>query len=101
MTTTIRMISEILDRHIEATPGHLDLIRVSKVQEEAGEAMAAMIAYQNVNPRKPAGPLGTVIEELADVALTALCAIEHFDYDSGEVLSSRELAVYWRLTGDR
>jgi len=101
MSSTIELISEMLDRRIEAHgPAHLDLIRVAKVQEEAGEAIAAMIAYQHVNPRKPAGSIDDVIDELADVALTALCAIEHFDRDSSVALWDRAERVYLRLAGD-
>jgi NTP pyrophosphatase (non-canonical NTP hydrolase) len=91
-------ISQILDERIEADgAAHLALVRVAKVQEEAGEVMEAMIAYQHVNPRKPAGPLDDVIKELADLALTALGAIEHFGYDGEAELFERVRFVYERL----
>lgn len=98
MTSTIRLISDILDTRTQASPELLDLVRVSKIQEEAGEAMAAAIAYQGTNPHKPAGSIDDLVSELADVALTAMCAIEHFDRDSSAELWDRAELVYRRLT---
>jgi NTP pyrophosphatase (non-canonical NTP hydrolase) len=52
--------------------------RLAKVSEECGEVIAAFIGATGQNPRK--GVTHTrqdVIEELLDVALTALCAVEH------------------------
>jgi hypothetical protein len=52
--------------------------RVSKVAEEAGESIAALIGYTGQNPRKGVThQRADVIEELLDVAITALGAIEH------------------------
>src|SRR5215472_1037378 len=56
-----------------------DWARVSKVIEELGEAVAAMIGYTGQNPRK--GMTHTkedMVYELADVAMTAILAIQHF-----------------------
>lgn len=78
------------DRYVEA-------MRVAKVFEEAGEAMQALIAYHNVNPRKPPGSLGDVIKELCDVALTAKVAIENFGADADAALATRERQVLDRL----
>ena len=58
---------------------HEDSMRVLKLVEEAGEAAAAYIGMVGQNPRK--GVTHTeddLLGELADVALTALCAIQHF-----------------------
>lgn len=61
--------------------------RISKIMEEAGEAVAAYIGATGQNPRK--GVTHTtddVIEELLDVALTALGAVEHMRGHDGEAL---------------
>jgi hypothetical protein len=56
-----------------------DWARISKVGEEYGEAVQAFIGYTGQNPRK--GVINSreeVLEELADTALTAILAIQHF-----------------------
>ena len=61
--------------------------RVAKVAEESGEAIAALIAATGQNPRKPAVPgLDPVVEELLDVAITALGAVEHITGHRGDAL---------------
>lgn len=58
---------------------HEDSMRVLKLVEEAGEAAAAYIGMVGQNPRK--GVTHTqddLLKELADVAITALCAMQHF-----------------------
>lgn len=58
---------------------HDDSMRVMKVGEEFGEVIAAYIGMTGQNPRK--GVTHTkadLLAELADVAVTALCAIQHF-----------------------
>jgi NTP pyrophosphatase (non-canonical NTP hydrolase) len=53
--------------------------RISKVGEEYGEAVQAFIGYTGQNPRK--GVINSreeVLEELADTALTAILAMQHF-----------------------
>jgi hypothetical protein len=58
--------------------------RVGKVGEEFGEVIAAMIAMTGQNPRKPqAGCVADVLDELLDVAATALAAVEHIDGNRG------------------
>ena len=58
---------------------HEDAMRVLKLTEEAGEAAAAYIGMVGQNPRKGVThTLDDLLGELADVALTALCAIQHF-----------------------
>jgi len=64
------------------TGPHEDAMRVLKLLEEAGEAAAALIGVQGQNPRK--GVTHTqddLLNELADVAITALCAMQHFTQD--------------------
>lgn len=76
---------------------YVEVLRIAKIVEEAGEAMQALIAYHDVNPRKARGGLDDVVKELADVALTAKVAMENFGYDSVYVLRQRERAVLKRL----
>ncbi|HXF03440.1 MAG TPA: hypothetical protein VN601_10665 [Arthrobacter sp.] len=64
------------------TGPHEDAMRVLKLLEEAGEAAAALIGVQGQNPRK--GVTHTqddLLNEPADVAITALCAMQHFTQD--------------------
>jgi NTP pyrophosphatase (non-canonical NTP hydrolase) len=52
--------------------------RLAKVSEECGEVIAAYIGATGQNPRKGVtGNLDDVVTELLDVAVTALCAVEH------------------------
>lgn len=61
--------------------------RVSKVAEECGEVVSEMIAWTGQNPRKVAYPdASKVIKELADVAVTALGAIEHLTGNQGRAM---------------
>ena len=74
-------ITAWLDESNPASP-HEDSMRVMKVGEEAGEAIAAYIGMVGQNPRK--GVTHTqddLLKELADVAITALCAMQHFTQD--------------------
>jgi NTP pyrophosphatase (non-canonical NTP hydrolase) len=65
-------------------PGpHEDSMRVLKLVEEAGEAASAYIGMVGQNPRKGiTHSLDDLLGELADVAITALCAIQHFTQDT-------------------
>lgn len=74
-------ITAWLDKSNPAGP-HEDAMRVMKLMEEAGEAAAAYIGVTGQNPRK--GVTHTqddLLNELADVAITALCAMQHFTQD--------------------
>jgi NTP pyrophosphatase (non-canonical NTP hydrolase) len=79
--------------------------RISKVTEEAGEVVAALIAVTGQNPRKPAsGSMADVEKELLDVAVTALAAVEHLRGNDGSSTAAlerhvRALAVRAGLTG--
>jgi NTP pyrophosphatase (non-canonical NTP hydrolase) len=73
-------------------------LRILKVTEEAGEVAQAWIGYIGQNPRK--GITHTdreVADELADVALTALVAIESLGFDAHEVLTTCATKVLKRL----
>jgi hypothetical protein len=72
--------------------------RILKVTEEAGEAAGAWIGVLGQNPRK--GVTHTrdeVAAELADVALTALVAIESLGLDAGVTLAACADKVLGRL----
>jgi len=67
--------------------------RLAKVAEESGEVVAAWIGATGQNPRKGVThTLDDVADELCDVALTALCALEHLRGHDGravDVLADR------------
>ncbi|MCZ7373983.1 MazG-like family protein [Micromonospora sp. WMMC250] len=72
--------------------------RILKLTEEAGEASAAWIGLLGQNPRK--GVTHTredVAAELADVAFTALVAIESLGLDAQTVLAACAAKVRSRL----
>jgi hypothetical protein len=59
-----------------------DWARVSKVVEEAGEAIDALIGITAQNPRKGYyANKGDLYGELADTAMTAILALQHFTKD--------------------
>lgn len=61
--------------------------RISKVSEECGEVIEAFIGVTGQNPRKGIhGCIDDVVEELLDVAVTALAAVEHFNDNDGSSL---------------
>lgn len=73
--------------------------RILKVTEEAGEVAGAWIGVVGQNPRK--GVTHTrddVAGELADVALTALVAIESLGLDARQVLNGCADKVLARLS---
>jgi hypothetical protein len=85
----IESIDLWLDRDVAGTyqdqPLAQDWARVAKVAEETGEAIDRLIALTGQNPRK--GVCGTreeLLGELADVALTAILAMQHFTKDAPE-----------------
>jgi NTP pyrophosphatase (non-canonical NTP hydrolase) len=56
--------------------------RIAKLQEEAGEVVDAFIRLTGQNPRKgKTENWGEFLDELADVAATAILAIQHFTGD--------------------
>jgi len=71
-------ITAWLDESNPTSP-HEDSMRVLKLTEEAGEAAAAYIGMAGQNPRKGVThTLDDLLKELADVAITALSAMQHF-----------------------
>lgn len=63
--------------------------RLAKIAEEAGEVIAAYIGYTGQNPRKGrTHQRHQVIDELLDVAVTALGAVEHLNDHDGLALDA-------------
>jgi NTP pyrophosphatase (non-canonical NTP hydrolase) len=94
----VRASRDWLDAANGAEPPELTC-RILKVTEEAGEAAAAWIGVLGQNPRK--GVTHTrqdVAGELADVALTALVAIESLGLDARRALNGCAEKVIRRLT---
>jgi NTP pyrophosphatase (non-canonical NTP hydrolase) len=72
--------------------------RILKVMEEAGEAAAAWIGATGTNPRKGfTHAAADVADELADVAITALIAIESLGLDHREILNNCAAKVVSRI----
>ena len=94
---TIRRVDTWLDHttagHYRNEPLAQDWARVAKASEEAGEAIRALIACTGQNPRKGVhGTIGDLLNELSDVALTGILAIQHFTKDittTQQVLSAK------------
>jgi hypothetical protein len=83
---TIEAVNYWLDAAVADTyqdqPLAQDWARVAKLTEEAGEAIAALIAFTGQNPRKGVcGSEADVVAELADTACCAMFAIQHFTGD--------------------
>lgn len=80
--------------------GDLELTcRILKVTEEAGEAAGAWIGVLGQNPRKGVtDDRADVVDELADVAITALVAIESLGFDAQQVLAGCASKVSRRQT---
>ncbi|WP_166905968.1 MazG-like family protein [Mycobacterium sp. DL440] len=77
MTTTNEAIAEITD-WIDSHNTPL-WAQIMKVSEEAGEAAQIYLNYSGMNPRKgKCAQQSDVVDELADVALSALVAIRMF-----------------------
>jgi NTP pyrophosphatase (non-canonical NTP hydrolase) len=76
--------------------------RVTKIGEEFGEVMQALIGATGQNPRKGfSHSIDDVNDELADVVITALCAMQHITKDSDETLAiiSAKLDYLMRRAG--
>ena len=68
--------------------------RVSKVGEEFGEAIQALVGATGQNPRKGVtNTMQDVIEELLDTALTATCAVEHLTGNHGHALAELSMKI--------
>lgn len=79
----VHFVDEWLDRAVAPAYRHQplaqDWARVGKVIEELGESIGALIGYTGQNPRKGiTHERDDLLNELADTALTAVFAIQHF-----------------------
>lgn len=105
MMVDLARIDEWLDDAVsddyKAGPLAQDWARIAKVSEELGEAVNAFILYTGQNPRKQrSDSIHDTLNELADVAITALLAIQHFTKDesqTGALLLDKVRATYVRM----
>ncbi|MGH8881367.1 MAG: MazG-like family protein [Stackebrandtia sp.] len=73
-------------------------LRIMKVGEEYGEAVAAWIGVTGQNPRKgETHNSGDVAAELADVVIAALVAIASLGHDPDSTVASRTARLTARL----
>jgi NTP pyrophosphatase (non-canonical NTP hydrolase) len=79
-----------------------DVMRVLKLAEECGEVASAYIGMTGQNPRK--GITHTrrqMLDELADVAVTAMCAIQHFTgnaFVTEQIMDDKVNAIMHRVS---
>ena len=100
---------EAMDEHLDSRvagvykdqPLAQDWGRVAKVSEECGEAIDALIAWTGQNPRKGVcGTIDDLLNELADVVMTGVLAIQHFTKDADEtrrIVEAKATAIYERM----
>lgn len=80
-------LSTWIDRAVPGTEAERLWGRAAKVAEEYGEVVAAIIGYLGQNPRKgQTNGLEKVVDELLDVAVTALGAVESIRGNDGSAL---------------
>jgi hypothetical protein len=86
----VQMVDEWLDAEVDPSYKHQEMAqdwaRVAKIGEEMGEAIAELISSTGQNPRKEYDPLAheRMLRELADTAMTAIYAIQHFTKNIGK-----------------
>ena len=74
-------------------------MRILKIAEEYGEAATAWVGAIGQNPRKGVThALHDVVDELGDVAFTALVAVASLGFDAKEVLAGVAAKVDSRFT---
>ncbi len=100
-------VDEILDALVsekyQDQPLAQDWARVSKLTEESGEAIAELILFTGQNPRKgqDSEAYERLLMELADAAMTAVYAIQHFTKDAevtASILKKAQMKHYTRLS---
>lgn len=79
-------LSEWIDAHLaDRDPEAATWGRIAKIAEETGEVISAYIGATGQNPRKgQTGGTDQVVDELLDVAVTALAAVEHLQSHRGD-----------------
>lgn len=85
-----RWLDDGVNQAYKNQPLAQDWARVSKVAEELGEAVQVLISVTRQNPRKAdqGYTRDDLVTELADTALTALYAIQHFVKDEDQAVSA-------------
>ncbi|UCM86936.1 MazG-like family protein [Streptomyces marincola] len=84
--TTIKRLVEWLDANDTHPPELTRLLRVLKIQEEAGEVAEAIHGAMGSNPRKGASHTWTDVEkELCDVILTGMVSLATINPDAQQV----------------
>jgi len=102
VTAVNRWLDDAVSGMYKDQPMAQDWARVAKVGEEYGEAIAELILLTGQNPRKGIDPFAynRMLNELADVALTAVFAIQHFTEDAdntASIIAAREEHVMMRV----
>jgi NTP pyrophosphatase (non-canonical NTP hydrolase) len=92
----LKLIQELFEHYTEN--GVTLQLQMIKIQEELGEAAAALIGAMGSNPRKGFTHTTTdVAMELADVVITAVLAITMCRKDVNETLRAQVLKTQGRL----
>jgi hypothetical protein len=88
-------LSEWIDAgNADRAPEAVSWGRLAKITEEAGEVIAAFIGMTGQNPRKGiTHTVQDVVDELLDVAVTALGAYEHLQGHQGTSLDALVLKI--------
>lgn len=98
--TKVARLSAWVDRANRDRGEALTWHRVAKCAEEAGEALSELLGMTGQNPRKGVySDVGKLQEELLDVAVAALGAVEHLHGNTGvsmELLVSKIDRVHAR-----
>lgn len=93
----VKQCTDWLNEYNVVTQEELGL-RILKVQEEAGEAATAWIGYVGQNPRKGRTHTKEQVEnELVDVAVTALVALQSISGSAHARVNTRMCAVLQRM----
>ncbi|WP_049569179.1 MazG-like family protein [Streptomyces sp. SBT349] len=85
---TVKRLAAWLDAYSPHPPDVTRLLRVLKVQEEAGEVAEAVHGAMDANPRKGASHTWADVErELCDVILTGMVTLATINPDAREIFA--------------
>jgi NTP pyrophosphatase (non-canonical NTP hydrolase) len=98
-------LGEALEAMTEAATEE-DYARLSAMYKALGRAISALILSTGQNPRKPLDPeaFGAMLDELADVAMTAILAIQHFTKDTEatrDIVMGKLATIYLRMLSSK
>lgn len=89
---------DIYDGIASSTPAQGAMVRLLKLQEEAGEVAQAFIGYTGANARKGVTHTETdVAKELCDVVITAMVAMHDFVPDPEAFLAEQLVVLKDRI----